>query len=101
MTRRAWEKKPNAPKRLTGRALQDARRRLFARKPLCEACERQGRVTLATERDHRIPLARGGTDDPENEAALCSACHAVKSALERGAKPKVQIGPDGYPVTKP
>ena len=83
---------------LDGRALQDARCRLFARKPLCEECERQGRETLDGERDHRIPLSQGGTDDPKNEAALCSACHAVKSARERGAEPKVQIGADGYPI---
>lgn len=56
---------------------------LFARQPLCEECERHGRVTVATQRDHRIPLAEGGADDRSNEQALCEACHEAKSEAER------------------
>lgn len=59
---------------------------LFARQPLCEECLRQGRTTLATQRDHRISLEEGGADDSgpgSNEQALCQACHDAKSKLER------------------
>lgn len=56
---------------------------LFRRKPLCEQCEGEGRTTLATQRDHRIPLAEGGADDETNEQALCNACHDAKSEAER------------------
>lgn len=70
-------------KRVTGRKLQALRADLFRRQPLCEECERQGRVRCATIRDHRIPLAEGGTDDRDNEQALCDACHDAKSELER------------------
>jgi 5-methylcytosine-specific restriction protein A len=80
--KKAWAKPVNETKRITGRRLQAMRVELFTRKPLCEECERLGRVTLATVRDHRIPLAEGGPDDTTNEQALCEPCHAVKTKAE-------------------
>ena len=62
----AWTKKPTATKRITGRKLQAMRAELFTSKPLCAECERQGRVRLATQRDHIKPLAEGGADDGDN-----------------------------------
>lgn len=59
------------------------RERLFSRQPLCEECQANGRVTLATIRDHKIPLAEGGADDESNEQALCEPCHDAKSLAER------------------
>jgi 5-methylcytosine-specific restriction enzyme A len=79
---RVWAKKPDAPKRITGRRLQRMRAELFARSPLCVECEKHGRVTLATQRDHKIPLAEGGTDTPDNEQGLCDDCHSEKSLAE-------------------
>lgn len=58
------------------------REALFARQPLCEECERRGLITVATQRDHKVPLAEGGLDDETNEQALCEACHEVKSKAE-------------------
>ena len=86
--------------RLRGRSNQQARRRLFASSPLCVACKAKGRVTVATERDHVVPLHQGGAESPSNEQALCHACHADKSAREAGKtlKPKVRVGLDGYPT---
>lgn len=78
-----WQKKPDAAKRLTGRALQRARVDLFTREPLCAECKRQGRVTLATHRDHIVPLEEGGTDTTDNTQGLCIPCHDAKSAAER------------------
>ena len=77
-----WTKKPTATKRITGRKLQAMRADLFRRKPLCAECERNGRVTLATQRDHIVPLAEGGLDDHTNEQGLCESCHDTKSATE-------------------
>ena len=51
-----WAKKPDAPKRITGRKLQRLRAELFARDPLCAECKRQGRVKLATQRDLLVSL---------------------------------------------
>ena len=77
----AWARR-EATKRITGRKLQRMRSELFKRQPLCEVCERAGRVTLASIRDHRIPLAEGGPDDASNEQAICQPCHEAKSLAE-------------------
>lgn len=69
-------------KRITGRRLQEMRAALFARDPLCAECRRQGRATPATQRDHIVPLAEGGPDDPTNEQGLCARCHEVKRKAE-------------------
>jgi 5-methylcytosine-specific restriction enzyme A len=43
-----------------------------------------GRVLeLATFiRDHKIPLAEGGTEDPSNIQGLCPPCNVKKTAAE-------------------
>lgn len=76
-----WAKKIERP-RMRGRKLQRERKRLFDERPLCEECLKHGRVTVATQRDHIIPLSQGGLDVPENTQALCQACHDVKTAEE-------------------
>ena len=80
--REAWAKPVIATKRVTGRKLQAMRLALFERNPLCAECERQGRVTLATERDHIKSLAEGGLDDNSNVQGLCVPCHDAKSKSE-------------------
>lgn len=81
--RAVWKKKATPTKRITGRPLQRLRAALFARDPLCAECRRQNKVTLATQRDHKTPLAEGGTEDPDNEQGLCDDCHEAKSLQER------------------
>lgn len=62
-------------------------------------CQMCGRVTLEGDIDHRIPLARGGTDDPSNLQYLCrEPCHAAKTAREMGIKPVVGCDSDGWPA---
>lgn len=79
----AWAvKKPTPTKRITGRRLQRMRAELFATDPLCAECQRQGRVTVATQRDHITPLCDGGADDAGNVQGLCEPCHATKSQAE-------------------
>lgn len=80
--REQWAKRPEATKRITGRKLQRMRADLFQREPLCAECKRNGRVSLATQRDHIKPLAEGGADDSTNEQGLCHACHEGKSLAE-------------------
>ena len=55
---------------LKGRTLQEARKRLFRKNPLCILCLAENRDSIATIRDHRIPLAEGGLDDESNEQGL-------------------------------
>lgn len=71
---------------------------------LCLTCKAKGRVTPATQVDHIKPKSRGGTDDPDNLASICSDCHEEKSQREaaeaqgRTYKRKRRVGLDGYPV---
>lgn len=46
----------------------------------CEQC--QGRVLIAHEVDHIVPLSQGGTDDPANLRAMHRDCHKAKTARE-------------------
>jgi 5-methylcytosine-specific restriction protein A len=73
-------------KRIRGRKHQELRSRFLRNNPLCSGpdsqCQREGRTTEATVRDHRIPLAEGGTESPDNEQALCRDCHDIKSRGE-------------------
>lgn len=64
----------------------------------CAECKRIGRLRVATEVDHIVPRARGGTDDLENLCAINRDCHRDKSLRDKGIEPKRRIGPDGYPV---
>lgn len=51
----------------------------LTRDPLCEYCP-PGKITAATEVDHRTPISAGG--DPwswENLASSCHECHSKKT----------------------
>lgn len=67
---------------------------------LCVPCLHNGRPTPATEVDHVLPRAKGGTDDLDNLESICRDCHQAKTAADEGRtyKPKVTIGADGWPV---
>lgn len=56
----------------------------LAAHPLCEECQREGRIAPATDVDHRVPRRRGGTDDESNLQALCHVHHSEKTAREDG-----------------
>lgn len=74
------------------------RRAVLSESPLCARCLQAGRYTPATEVDHVLPLAHGGTDDRHNLQGLCADCHRIKSAREAGKRPKPTVGVDGWPV---
>jgi 5-methylcytosine-specific restriction protein A len=84
--RKGWEKPQETP-RIRGRALQRMREELFTSEPLCRICRQQGRTTLATIRDHIIPLAEGGADEAANCQPICLSCSDAKTREEakRGA----------------
>jgi 5-methylcytosine-specific restriction protein A len=48
----------------------------------CEECKASGRILVAHEVDHVIPLHEGGADADHNLAAINSECHKRKSAAE-------------------
>jgi 5-methylcytosine-specific restriction protein A len=52
--------------------------------PLCEECQRNGRIAAANVTDHIVPH-RGDQQlfwDPINHESKCVACHNAKSATE-------------------
>jgi hypothetical protein len=54
--------------------------------PLCQACEKEGRIKVWEELDHIVPLHLGGEDTDDNRQGLCKACHDRKSASEGMAR---------------
>lgn len=85
--------------RLRGRALQESRARILRRdNGLCVHCQTAGRVSIATEVDHIIGLAQGGTHADSNLQSLCHDCHSTKTARDNGKRSKPRIGLDGVPV---
>lgn len=75
--------------RMTGRALQARRLRIWTRNPRCACCDRLTAFPHGFELDHIVPLFQGGQDTDENCQVLCverlpdgrkAGCHVVKSA---------------------
>ena len=65
---------------------QRTRRAFLARYPLCARCSEIGRVHPATEADHVIPKARGGSDGWSNLQPLCKMHHSQKTMREQNAR---------------
>jgi 5-methylcytosine-specific restriction protein A len=86
-------------KRDRSTAFQRRRALLLRANPLCVHCARSGLVTVATELDHIKPLHQGGTDDDGNLQGLCTECHRIKTAAERGATPRTRFDAQGLPIT--
>jgi 5-methylcytosine-specific restriction protein A len=53
---------------------------------LCVECYKRDTLTIATDVDHIVRKADGGTDDMDNLQSLCRRCHIAKTRLENGAK---------------
>lgn len=50
---------------------------------LCAPCLALGRYAPAVAVDHVVPVAEGGTNDPNNLQGICSACHKTKTTEEQ------------------
>lgn len=74
-----------ATPRLRGRPGQRQReRRLRRTNYLCEDCQAEGKVTIATEVHHDIPLVVGGPDTDDNTMNLCADHHRKRTAQQQG-----------------
>jgi len=72
-----------AAERLRGRPWERIRQRVLLRDDyLCVECLKVGRVELAHEVDHIVPVCDGGGNNMENLMSMCTPCHAAKSARE-------------------
>ena len=59
-----------------GRAWKRIRDRYIKAHPLCEECQKQGKLTPAEEVHHILPLSKGGDSSADNLMALCKPCHS-------------------------
>lgn len=98
MNRTPWAKRESDPPRLRGRANTERRLRIALRDGfLCSACHRVTGLE-AGEADHVVPLHKAGADTDANLQWMCKPCHADKSLLELGKRPKKAFGIDGWPI---
>lgn len=66
-----------------GRPWRRIRDRILKRdNGLCVPCRKEGRLTVATEVDHVIGRAQGGSDTDGNLQAICTPCHKAKTQRE-------------------
>ena len=70
-----YERDPASNKRY-GRAWKRIRDRYIKAHPLCEECQKQGKLTPAEEVHHILPLSKGGGNEKSNLMALCKSCHS-------------------------
>lgn len=72
----------------------------LAAKPLCERCQKQGRLTPATVCHHLTPHRGDETlfwSGPF--ASSCTDCHDIdEQRVERGGRPRQVVGDDGWPI---
>lgn len=50
---------------------------------LCQPCRRHGIFHSGQEVDHRVPKARGGTDELNNLQTVCREVHRAKTSAEK------------------
>jgi 5-methylcytosine-specific restriction protein A len=82
--------RPSAARRGYGHRWRQIRLDHLRHNPLCVECLRDGRSIAATDVDHVVARARGGTDAPTNLQSLCHTHHSSKTAREDG-----RFGPRG------
>lgn len=70
-----YQRDPEINKRY-GRAWKRIRDRYIKANPLCEECQKQGRLNPAEEVHHILPLSRGGGNEESNLMSLCKSCHS-------------------------
>jgi 5-methylcytosine-specific restriction protein A len=70
-----YQRDPKTGKRY-GREWRKIRARFLSANPLCELCQKDGRLTPAALVHHQLKLTDGGTHDAEHPMALCDSCHS-------------------------
>ena len=95
-----WKKvaKVSADDRGYDWAWRKLRKRILERdKYLCQVCLALGIVTPATEVDHIVNKAAGGTDGESNLQGICDPCHQTKTRAEALAARRVGLGRSNPP----
>ena len=76
----------SAYRRGYGARWRKLRAQILMDEPLCRECRKAGRIVPATDVDHIVARADGGTDDRSNLQPLCHACHSRKTVRENGGR---------------
>ncbi len=63
--------------RTYGRSWKRIRDRYIKQHPLCERCQKEGRLTPVDEVHHILPVSQGGKSTPDNLMSLCRSCHNI------------------------
>ena len=84
---RNWVKRGEQPVRIKNRHWANLRAVVLQRDVVCKRCYRAN----ATEVDHVIARADGGTDALPNLQGVCKRCHASKTAAEAAARRRERI----------
>ncbi len=69
---------------------------------LCEMCLDEGRTTVATVVNHKLPLARGGEDVDDNTENLCRRHDDEVTARQFGKAAPIEargVGVSGRPTS--
>ena len=74
-----YQRDPASNKRY-GRSWKRIRDRYIKAHPLCEGCDKNGRIKAAEEVHHILPLSKGGGNETSNLMALCKSCHSKITA---------------------
>jgi 5-methylcytosine-specific restriction protein A len=82
--RKPWSLNPDrADRRLRGRAGVRMRELVLREEPFCRLCLAAGQHVASDTVDHILALFLGGTNERNNQQALCQPCHDAKSKAER------------------
>lgn len=76
------ENRPTAHQRGYDARWRRIRLRVLREAPLCVDCAARGITTAATDVDHIVPLAHGGTHARSNLQSLCKPCHSRKTVQQ-------------------
>lgn len=75
--------RPSAARRGYGPVWRRVRLAHLRREPLCRFCSEFGVTTPATEVDHIVALADGGTHAASNLRSACHSCHSARTARDQ------------------
>lgn len=94
----SWNHTKTTTQRGYGTQWQKLRKKILQRDNyLCLPCKQCDRLTAATQVDHIINKASGGTDDETNLQSICDDCHEQKTITERGDTIRLGCDVNGIP----